>query len=90
MIKLYRSVACCYFLPLIQFAPNWQHFPLSFALVAEHPKYKVIGEKHTIVCLCEEAFWWLKKQNKMADVMKVNKGLYIWVNKSSQEEAWCL
>lgn len=90
MIKLYRSRACCYFLPLIQFAPNRQCFPLSFALVAEHPEYKVIGGKHTIVYLCEEAFRCLKKQNKMADVMKVNRGLHIWVKESSHEEARCL
>lgn len=43
MIKLYRSVTCCRFFSLTEFALNWQHFRLSFALVAEHPEHKVMG-----------------------------------------------
>lgn len=46
-----------------------------------------MGGKHTIVCLREEAFRRLKRQNKTADVTKVNRGLHIWVNESSQGEA---
>lgn len=40
---MYRSVTCCYFLSLTQSAMYWHNFPLSFALVAEHPDYEVMG-----------------------------------------------
>lgn len=66
-------------------------FSSLFCSCCEHPVYKVIGGKHTIVSSCEEVFWCLKKQNNMADALKVNNsGLHIWVNERSWEEVRCL
>lgn len=62
IIKLYRTVTCCYFLSLTQFALNWQRFPLSFAQSTLSTRS---WGKHNQLYLCERFFMlWVNESSQ--------------------------